>query len=76
MIDYFISHAKEDREFADKLYEKLVNQGKRVWYAPKSLTLGEDWVQAIVEGIKSAEVVIVLLSKSSLKSNDVEFRTY
>lgn len=65
----FISHSSENRKFVEILYRDLCKAGVFCWYAPTSLYSGDKFRLHITEAVQNKEKVIVVLSKSSLKSN-------
>lgn len=65
MWDVFISHASEDKEpVARPLAEELGRRGLRVWYDERSLSLGDNWPNAIEDGLAHSRFGVVILSKS------------
>jgi len=63
----FISHAKEDREIAERLYNDLKNAGANPW-SEKDILPGENWKSAISYEIRKSEYFIVVLSSKSLSA--------
>ena len=62
----FISYSSKDRAVADTIcsvFEK--NDGLTCWIAPRNIGLGQTYPAAITLGIKSSDVLIVLLSKNT-----------
>ena len=68
MTNVFISHAHADRKRADALAHELSQRGLSVWSSKEQLAPGEQWANAIEEGIRDAENFLVLLSSNSHKS--------
>lgn len=62
----FLSYAREDLEFAKKLYQSLINSGIRVWFDIESLLPGQNWKHEIQKAISESEAFIALLSKKSI----------
>jgi formylglycine-generating enzyme len=71
----FISHAKEDAEFARQLAADLREEGWRVWIAPDSIRPGEKWVEAINRGLETSGVFVVALTPAAVASRWVNFET-
>jgi hypothetical protein len=71
----FLSHAKEDAEFAQRLKADLLAEGWRVWIAPESIRPGEKWVEAINRGLETSGVFVVALSPAAVASRWVSFET-
>ncbi|HAO23236.1 MAG TPA: hypothetical protein DCQ37_23990, partial [Desulfobacteraceae bacterium] len=62
----FISYAKEDSEFALRLYDDLKNAGLTPWIEGKDLLPGQDWKAAISYEIRKSRYFIALLSSTAL----------
>jgi hypothetical protein len=67
----FLSYARADIEFAKLFSEKLKEEYLSVWIDQDELHLGDNWKEAIDEGIKSSFLILVLLSPASSKSTYV-----
>ena len=63
----FISYAKEDLIFADKLYDFLENYGYKPWLDKRKLLPGQLWKLEIQKALKDANYVILLLSEISVQ---------
>jgi TIR domain len=63
----FISHAKEDYEVAEMLYNYLSENGYSPWLDKKIIRVGENWDYAIKKALKESTFVILLLSSTSVK---------
>lgn len=68
MIGLFISYSHEDRSFVEQLATDLKTKGLRVWYDQWELKVGNSLIEKISFGIKSQDFLIIVLSKSSVKS--------
>lgn len=68
----FISYSTEDKPFADKLYHDLVKNGVKCWYAPKNILPGKKIHEQLNEAIDKHEKIIIILSRSSMKSEWVK----
>lgn len=71
-MNVFISHSSEDEEYAREIATRLEDQGIDVWYDGWSLKPGDSIISKIEAGIEGADVLLVLLSKASLKSSWVQ----
>jgi len=69
--DVFISHSSVDSEAATDLYHRLRAHGLDCWFAPLSIGSGQDYSEEIVAAVRSSSSMIVLVSKSSLRSKHV-----
>jgi hypothetical protein len=67
----FISYAREDSDAARKLYSALKNSGLKPWLDKESIMAGQNWKNAINNGIKNSRYFIPIFS-----SNSVEKRGY
>jgi hypothetical protein len=72
MADIFISYANADRPVARRLAEALEAHGWSVWWDHRSLRGGQHFDRVIEEAIRDAEVVVVVWSKASVKSEWVQ----
>ena len=60
--DAFISYSNLDRTVADAAVAVLESRGIRCWIAPRDITPGLDWSEAIVEAIERSKVMVLVLS--------------
>lgn len=72
LFPVFLSHAWENKDFAGKLYDALIEKGVLVWYDEKKMKPGDDILDSIDEGISTYDKMILVCSKESLKSWWVE----
>lgn len=68
MSDIFISYSSKDRTKTKALVKVLENEGWSVWW-DKNIPPGEGFVKAINEALDKAKCIVVLWSKSSIKSD-------
>ena len=66
--EVFISYANADRSVADLLVERIEKTGVRCWIAPRDEVPGLRYGDVIDEAVEQAKIVVVLFSKSALKS--------
>lgn len=69
--DVFISYSNKDKPVADAVVANLEGKGIRCWIAPRDVTPGTSWGDAIVDAIESSEVMVVILSENSNQSRQV-----
>lgn len=62
----FLSYAKEDYRFAEKLYSHLESLNLKPWLDKKKLLPGQDWNFVLRKELKEANFIILLLSKNSV----------
>ncbi len=70
---FFISHAKEDGDFAENLKSRMAQAGYTGWIDTDVLEAGTDWRKEIDEAILGSRAVILVLSPDSKAS---EYVTY
>ena len=69
--DVFISHSKNDKTTADALCAALEAAGIRCWIAPRDITPGKEWGEAIIDGISQCTVMLLIFSSNSNQSQQV-----
>ncbi len=68
-MDYkniFISYAKEDIIYAEKLYDYLLSKNYNPWLDKKKLNAGQNWEFHIQDALHKADFIVLLLSKTSV----------
>ena len=68
----FISYSSKNQDFADRLYTDLQSSNVRCWFAPKDIPIGARVRDAIDEGIRDRDKVLLILSEESVSSSWVE----
>jgi hypothetical protein len=63
----FLCHAKEDKAAVRDLYKRLTRDGYQPWLDTENLLPGADWREAIADAVRASDVVLVCLSKNSIK---------
>src|SRR5262245_11475235 len=66
--DVFISYAREDKPFAQRLHEALASKGRQCWVDWEDIPLSADWLKEVHSGIESAGTFGVVISPDSLRS--------
>lgn len=69
--EVFISYSRRDTPTVDRLANELERRGFRVWIDRTGLVGGADWTTEIVAAIREADAFVVVLSRWSIKSDDV-----
>ncbi len=67
----FISYSRNDTEYVSSLVQALRQLGFDVWF-DKNIMTGNDWDDTIEEEISNADTVILILSKTSVASENVK----
>ena len=70
--DVFISYSSKDKASAEAVCRALEAQGIGCWIAPRDVTAGLKYAEAIVEAINGCRVFLLLLSSASNSSRQVE----
>jgi 5'-deoxynucleotidase YfbR-like HD superfamily hydrolase len=65
----FLSHSSSDKPFVRKIKKALISQGHKTWIDEEDIPIGESIAKAIGTSLERCNVVIVFLSKESVKSN-------
>lgn len=66
-----ISYAREDKDIADRICAYLEISGVDCWIAPRDILPGSDWSEAIVKGLETVSVVVLVFSASTNASKHV-----
>ena len=69
----FISHSHDDADFAELLQYKLRDSGISCWIDSENLRIGQEWREAIDDGIKNSVATIAIMTPEARKS---EYVTY
>ena len=64
----FLSHSTKDHDFAQRLYDRLLGQRIRVWFAPEELKGGRLLDDQIDHAIRLHDKLILVLSDESIRS--------
>lgn len=71
--DVFISYATANKTSADTTCARLESRGIRCWIAPRDTPLGvPSWRESVLNAVREARVLVVLLSSQTMLSKDVE----
>ena len=67
----FISHASHDREIADAVCEALESRGLPCWIAPRDITPGRDYAEALHDAIGECTALVLIFSEHASASPQV-----
>src|SRR4029450_8487150 len=67
-IDVFLCYSRSDKAFVNRLYEGLVEAGRRVWMDLSSIPTSTLWTQEINSGIEAADNFVFVISPDSMRS--------
>ena len=70
--DVFVSHAHKDKSIADAICEKLESAQLKCWTAARGVSAGEDWTEAIRNGIESSRVIVLVLTENANAAPDIK----
>lgn len=71
----FLSHARQDADFAHQLATDLSRHEWDVWIAPDSIGSGEGWVAAINRGLAESGIFLLTLTPDAVNSKWVHSET-
>lgn len=68
----FISYSRREVGFVDALASHLEKEGYHLWLDYRSLVPGKPWEEQIYQGLMNANVILLVVSKSAIASQNVE----
>jgi hypothetical protein len=68
----FISYSRREASFVDLLSDALDDNQVNVWVDYQSLIPGRPWLEQILAGIENADIFLLVVSRASLESKNVE----
>jgi len=69
--DVFVSYSNKDKNVADAIVAGIEQEEIRCWIAPRDITPGRSWGEAINEAIEVSQFVVIVLSNNSNQSRQV-----
>ncbi len=69
--DVFISYSSKVKSIADAVCSMLEKEKIRCWIAPRYITPGVSFAEAIIDGIKTSKVFLLIFSSNSNRSQQV-----
>jgi osmotically-inducible protein OsmY len=70
--DVFISYSSKDKIAADALCATLEAHGILCWIAPRNISYGSDYGEAIVDGINESRVMVLVFSSHANTSHHIK----
>ncbi len=67
----FISYSRDDLPFVSRLAQDLRACGVDFWLDQENISAGEDWTDAVWEGLKSCDLMLLVISPASMASREV-----
>ena len=67
----FISYSSKDRTIANMVCALLEARGHRCWIAPRDIVPGTSWGEAIIDGLKSSTVFVLVFSSHANSSPQI-----
>jgi len=68
----FISYSRREVGFVDDLVGHLENEQYTIWLDYRSLVPGKPWENQIYQGLMDANIILLVVSKASISSDNVE----
>lgn len=69
--EVFISYSSKDRTIANMVCALLEERGHRCWIAPRDILPGTEWGEAIITGLKGAQVFVLVFSQHANTSPQI-----
>lgn len=69
--DVFISHSSHDKQVAEAVCAAMEGTGLRCWIAPRDITAGASWGSAIIDGIETSRLMLLVFSRHANTSAQV-----
>lgn len=70
-FDLFFCHSSADKDAAALLCNAFEKKNRVCWIAPRNIPAGKKWAEAIVEAIAESKIVLLLMSKDAVASEQV-----
>src|SRR5258708_32565419 len=72
MARLFISYSRKDSNFARHLANELERLGAEIWIDLDDIQAGGKWGTAIQDGLKSSDLMLIIISPASMASTNAE----
>lgn len=70
-VRVFVSYSRGDADLVSRLIALLEGDGHDVWVDVEDIRGSEEWRASIVNGIRRADVVLLVISRRSMASEEV-----
>ena len=70
-FDVFVSYSSKDKQWADTAVAYLEQRRVRCWVAPRDILAGREWGEAIIDGIDSSRLMVLIFSAHANDSGQV-----
>lgn len=67
----FISYSSKDANVANMAVALLEERGHRCWIAPRDIRPGQEWAEAIIDGIRGSDVFVLIFSQNANASPQI-----
>jgi hypothetical protein len=74
-FDVFVSYSTKDKTASDATCAALESAGIRCWIAPRDITPGMEWGEAIVDAIDNCRVFVLIFSSNANDSPQIHRET-
>jgi hypothetical protein len=65
MSDVFVSHSSADKLVAHAVCHHLEARGIRCWVAPRDISHGQEWADAVVDAVSACRIMVLIFSGSA-----------
>ena len=69
--DVFICYSAHDKRVTEELCATLESRHIRCWIAPRDVSPGMEWAEAIVDALDGSRILVLVLSSNSNRSPQV-----
>jgi hypothetical protein len=67
----FLSYARQDQEFVERLYTLLQESGFKPWMDSRDIVGGENWLRAVYRAIEESQIFLAILSANSVSRRGI-----
>ncbi|MEM9954800.1 MAG: TIR domain-containing protein [Chloroflexota bacterium] len=68
----FVSYSRTNEDFARRITKSLIELDFDVWLDVEKIPSGANWANTIHEGLTSSEIMLLIMTPDSMKSQNVE----